>query len=298
MTTQKNIAFIGLGNMGLPMAINLAKAGELVRGFDPQVTDSSAEHPEALTVCSSLDEALMNSDLVITMLPNGHIVLGVLDAIIKLGAKPKVFLDCSTIDINHARQAHKHANDAGINYMDAPVSGGISGAAAGTLTTMIGGDENVLSALKPRIEPMFKTFIHCGPGGSGQAAKICNNMLLATTMIGTGETFNLGRKLGLAPDTLFNVLSTSTGSCWSVNSYCPVPEVGPSSPADNDYKPGFSVAMMLKDLHLTQAAADSADQATPLGAHALELYQDYANSGATEEDFSGIIRYIAKLNRD
>ena len=297
MTTQKTITFIGLGNMGLPMATNLANAGETVRGFDPQVSERSEGLPEALTLCSSLDDALLNSDLVITMLPNGHIVLDVLNAIIQLGAKPEVVLDCSTIDINHAREAHKVASDAGIHYMDAPVSGGISGAAAGTLTTMIGGDENVLSTLKPRIDPMFKTFIHCGTGGSGQAAKICNNMLLATTMIGTGETFNLGKKLGLDQNTLFSVLSTSTGSCWSVNSYCPVPEVGPNSPADNDYKPGFSVAMMLKDLHLTQAAADSAAQATPLGAHALELYRDYADSGANEEDFSGIIRYLAQLDR-
>lgn len=297
MTTKKTVTFIGLGNMGLPMATNLANAGETVRGFDPQVSQRDAGLPEALILCSSLDDALLDSDLVITMLPNGHIVLDVLNAIIQLGAKPELVLDCSTIDINHAREAHNIASDAGIHYMDAPVSGGISGAAAGTLTTMIGGDENVLSKVKPRIESMFKTFIHCGPGGSGQAAKICNNMLLATTMIGTGETFNLGRKLGLDLNTLYDVLSTSTGSCWSVNSYCPVPGVGPSSPADNDYKPGFSVAMMLKDLNLTQAAADSAAQATPLGAHALELYQDYANSGATEEDFSGIIRYLAQLER-
>lgn len=295
---QKNIAFIGLGNMGLPMASNLANAGHSVFGFDPQVAQSQPDLPEKLHICTSLEDAVKNSDLVITMLPNGKIVLDVIGAIFQLGAKPDVILDCSTIDINDARAAHELTAEKGINYMDAPVSGGISGAAAGTLTTMIGGDPDVLSAIKPRIEPMFKTFIHCGDGGSGQAAKICNNMLLATTMIGTGETFNLGRKLGLDMNTLFNVLSTSTGSCWAVNSYCPLPGVGPTSPADNNYKPGFSVEMMLKDLHLTQTAADSAEQATPLGAHALELYQLYANASGTEEDFSGIVRYLAELKRN
>lgn len=294
---MQNIAFIGLGNMGLPMACNLANAGHTVLGFDPQVTGSENTLPEKLTLCKTLKESLEQSDLVITMLPNGKIVLDVIKAIFELGARPQVILDCSTIDINDARLAHQIAHSNSVNYMDAPVSGGIAGAAAGTLTTMIGGDIAVLDSIKPRISAMFKTFIHCGAGGAGQAAKICNNMLLATTMIGTGETFSLGRKLGLDMNTLFDVLSTSTGSCWSVNSYCPLPDVGPTSPADNDYKPGFSVEMMLKDLHLTQAAADSANQATPLGAHALELYKAYAKEAGSEEDFSAIIRYIAELDR-
>ena len=296
--TSNNITFIGLGNMGLPMATNLANAGHSVKGFDPQVKTDGQVLPDGLTLCSSLADAVSESNLIITMLPNGGVVLEVLKAIIDTGAKPSVMLDCSTIDINDARKAHEVANTAGISFLDAPVSGGITGAAAGSLTTMIGGDETVLESIKPLIEPMFKTFIYCGEGGAGQAAKICNNMLLATSMIGTGETFNLGRKLGLDPQTLFNVLSTSTGSCWSVNSYCPVPGVGPTSPSDNDYQPGFAVTMMIKDMKLTQAAEESVSQATPMGVHALALYEDYANAGGNAEDFSGIIRYLDTLNRD
>jgi len=296
--TSHSITFIGLGNMGFPMATNLANAGHSVKGFDPQVNGENQTLPDGLTICATLVDALKESDLVISMLPNGGVVLDVLNAIIDSGARPPVMIDCSTIDINDARKAHEVANAAGISFLDAPVSGGITGAAAGTLTTMIGGNEATLESAKTRIEPMFKTFIYCGEGGAGQAAKICNNMLLATSMIGTGETFNLGRKLGLDAHTLFNVLSTSTGSCWSVNSYCPVPGVGPSSPSDNDYKPGFAVQMMVKDMNLTQAAAESVSQATPLGAHALALYENYANAGGNEEDFSGIIRYLNTLNRD
>jgi 3-hydroxyisobutyrate dehydrogenase len=296
--TSNSITFIGLGNMGLPMAMNLANAGQSVNGFDPQLNTDEHLLPDGLTLCETLADTLSESNLVITMLPNGGVVLDVLNAIIDTGAKPSVMIDCSTIDINDARKAHEVATAAGISFLDAPVSGGITGAAAGTLTTMIGGDEAILDAVKPRIESMFKTFIYCGDGGAGQAAKICNNMLLATSMIGTGETFNLGRKLGLDAQTLFNVLSTSTGSCWSVNSYCPVPGVGPTSPSDNDYKPGFAVQMMVKDMNLTQAAAESVSQATPLGAHALALYEDYANAGGNAEDFSGIIRYLDTLDRD
>ncbi|MDB4224412.1 3-hydroxyisobutyrate dehydrogenase [Granulosicoccus sp.] len=296
--TSNNITFIGLGNMGLPMATNLANAGHSIKGFDPQVKTDGQVLPDGLTLCSSLADAVSESNLIITMLPNGGVVLEILKTIIDTGAKPSVVLDCSTIDINDARKAHEVANTAGISFLDAPVSGGITGAAAGSLTTMIGGDETVLESIKPLIEPMFKTFIYCGAGGAGQAAKICNNMLLATSMIGTGETFNLGRKLGLDPQTLFNVLSTSTGSCWSVNSYCPVPGVGPTSPSDNDYQPGFAVTMMVKDMKLTQAAAESVSQATPMGAHALALYEDYANAGGNADDFSGIIRYLDTLNRD
>lgn len=296
--TSNCITFIGLGNMGLPMAMNLANTGHSVKGFDPQLNTKDQTLPDGLTLSTTLADALSDSDLVITMLPNGGVVLDVLKAIIDTGAKPSVMIDCSTIDINDARRAHEVANAAGISFLDAPVSGGITGAAAGTLTTMIGGDETILDSVKPRIEPMFKTFIYCGEGGAGQAAKICNNMLLATSMIGAGETFNLGRKLGLDAQTLFNVLSTSTGSCWSVNSYCPVPGVGPTSPSDNDYKPGFAVQMMVKDMNLTQAAAESVSQATPLGAHALALYQDYANAGGNADDFSGIIRYLDTLDRD
>lgn len=302
MSTQ-TIGFIGLGNMGLPMASNLAAAGHNVLGFDPalltsQQPDNSNLSIEKLHLKNSLSEAVNDCDIVLLMLPNGHVVLDVLQQIIDARAHPKAIVDCSTIDIEHARQAHVLAQEAGLEFMDAPVSGGIAGAAAGTLTTMIGGNAELLKTLKPVLQPMFKTFVHCGNAGAGQAAKICNNMLLATAMIGTAETFNLGEKLGLAPEILFNVLSTSTGSCWPVNSYCPVPGVGPVSPADNNYQPGFSAHMMLKDMNLTQSAAQSVAQATPLGAKALALYDDYVNDGGGDNDFSGIIRYIEKLGRE
>lgn len=291
------IAFIGLGNMGLPMARNLAAAGNNVNGFDPafQSGNTTAETP--FNLCSSVTQALDGCSLVLTMLPDGPVVLDVLDRIIAHTPVPPVMMDCSTIDINDARTAHVKAAQAGIDFLDAPVSGGIAGAANGTLTGMVGGDETVLDSMKGTLSAVFKTLIYCGSGGSGQAAKICNNMLLATSMIGTGEAFNLGRKLGLDMNTLFSVLSTSTGSCWSVNSYCPVPGVGPQSPADNAYQPGFSGKMMLKDMRLTQNAASSVQQATPLGAEALAHYQRYVDQGGAEEDFSGIIRYLDTLER-
>lgn len=291
------IGFIGLGNMGLPMASNLLDAGCRVTGFDTQLSSEDNKLPQGLKLCETLVDAIDGAELIFTMLPNGSIVLDVLNQIIESRAPNASLIDCSTIDINDARQAHSTAAEHGLGFLDAPVSGGISGAAAGTLTTMVGGDEQLLDRLKPLLAPLFKTIIYCGDGGAGQAAKICNNMLLATSMIGAGETFNLGKKLGLDLNTLFSILSTSTGSCWSVNSYCPVPGVGPSSPADNDYQPGFSAQMMLKDMNLTQAAASSVNMATPLGAHALALYKDYVEAGGGPSDFSGIIKYLEKLDR-
>lgn len=292
------IGFIGLGNMGLPMAANLAKSGHTVNGYDPQRNKDDAQVPAAVSLHTSIEEAVADAELVFLMLPNGEIVIDVLKQIIAASKQPTAIIDCSTIDINDARQAHALTESAGIEFLDAPVSGGISGAAAGTLTTMVGGNEQLLESIKPALGGVFSNFVHCGTGGAGQAAKICNNMLLATSMIGTGESFNLGRKLGLDPNTLFHVLSTSTGSCWSVNSYCPVPGVGPQSPADNNYTPGFSAQMMLKDMKLTQQAAESVNEATPLAAKALALYADYVDNGGSAEDFSGIIRYIDGLARE
>jgi len=292
-----NIAFAGLGNMGLPMARNLKTAGHNIKGYDPALTDDDLNDESGITLCSSLEQTVKNSDLVITMLPNGSIVLDVLKRILAGGTKPSIIIDCSTIDIDDARAAHSLVSDAGIGFLDAPVSGGIAGAAAGTLTSMVGGSEELLNSVREALEPVFTSMVYCGPGGSGQAAKICNNMLLATAMIGTCETFNLGRKLGLDANTLFSVLSSSTGSCWSVNNYCPVPGVGPTSPADNQYHPGFSAKMMLKDMNLTQQAAQSVSQATPLGAQALALYQLYVDNGGAENDFSGIIQFLDTLER-
>jgi len=291
------VGFIGLGNMGLPMADNLAKAGCQVMGFDIQLTDNKEQLLDGIQLCASLESAVEQAELVFTMLPNGGIVLDVLRQLIQTRSTPVTIIDCSTIDINDARQAHDIARQHGFGFLDAPVSGGIAGAAAGTLTAMIGGDEDLLNSIKPTLEPVFKNIVYCGSGGAGQAAKICNNMLLATSMIGTGEAFNLGKKLGLDAHTLFSILSTSTGSCWSVNSYCPVPGVGPVTPADNDYQPGFSAQMMLKDMNLTQNAARSVELATPLGEQALALYQDYVDAGGGPEDFSGIIKYLAKIDR-
>jgi 3-hydroxyisobutyrate dehydrogenase len=293
-----SVGFIGLGNMGLPMASNLATADCTVSGFDTQLTDVQECSHVGIQLCATLAQAIESADLIFTMLPNGAIVLDVLQQIIQTRSTPVTIIDCSTIDINDARQAHDLARQHEFGFLDAPVSGGIAGAAAGTLTTMVGGDEQLLVTIKPRLAPVFKNIVYCGAGGAGQAAKICNNMLLATSMIGVGETFNLGKKLGLDANTLYSILSTSTGSCWSVNSYCPVPGVGPTTPADNEYQPGFSAQMMLKDMNLTQSAAKSVELATPLGAHALALYNDYVNAGGGAEDFSGIIRYLEKIDRE
>lgn len=293
-----SVGFIGLGNMGLPMARNLASAGCKVTAYDAQLSSNEKHALHGIELCPSLPEAIDQAELIFTMLPNGAIVLDVLKQIVQTCSPQATVVDCSTIDINDARQAHSIAAEHNIGFLDAPVSGGIAGAAGGTLTTMIGGDEQLLDSLRSRLTPIFKTVVYCGAAGAGQAAKICNNMLLATSMIGTGETFNLGKKLGLDADTLFSILSTSTGSCWSVNSYCPVPGIGPVTPADNDYQPGFSAQMMLKDMNLTQSAASSVHVATPLGAHALALYKDYVSAGGGSEDFSGIIRYLEKIDRE
>ncbi len=295
--TIRKVGFIGLGNMGLPMASNLTGSGYVVMAYDPQLNEDSPGMPSGLTLCSSLEDAVQDAQLIFTMLPNGGIVIDVLKQIITAQARPEAVIDCSTIDINDAREAHTLAAKADLGFLDAPVSGGIAGAAAGTLTTMVGGEEALLERIKPVTDSVFGNYVYCGPAGSGQAAKICNNMLLAISMIGTAETFNLGRSLGLDMDTLYKVLSTSTGSCWSVNSYCPVPGTGPETPADNDYTPGFSAQMMLKDMNLTQSAADGTEQATPLGAHALALYTAYVEAGGGAEDFSGIIRYLDMLPR-
>ena len=291
------IAFIGLGNMGLPMANNLARAGCTVHGFDSQIQHHDDCIEPGINLHTSLAECVSSADIVFTMLPNGAIVLDVLQQIISTRTGSATIIDCSTIDITDARSAHQLASDNGYAFLDAPVSGGIKGAAAGTLTTMVGGDQQTLQMLEHVFKPLFGNVIHCGGAGNGQAAKICNNMLLATSMIGTGEAFNLGDKLGLDANTLFSILSSSTGSCWSVNSYCPVPGVGPQSPADNDYLPGFSGHMMLKDLNLTQAAADSVAVATPLGADALDLYTRFVEQGGGPSDFSAIIRFLQTLER-
>jgi 3-hydroxyisobutyrate dehydrogenase len=291
------IGFIGLGNMGLPMAANLAKAGFEVTGFDT-VPDALAKAKAAgIAIAPSAAQAASGRDIVVTMLPNGPIVLSVFGEIVPACAPGTVIVDSSTVDVASARKAHDMAAAAGLLCLDAPVSGGVGGAEAATLTFMIGGSQAAFDKAKPALEKMGKRLVHCGEGGAGQAAKICNNMLLGISMIGACEAFALADRLGLSQQALFDVVSTSSGSCWSVNTYCPVPGVGPKSPADNDYRPGFAAALMLKDLSLSQQAAGEAGQATPLGQHATKIYGEFVASGHGGTDFSGIIRALGEMSR-
>lgn len=276
--------FIGLGNMGGPMAANLAKAGHEVHGFDrADVTI------EGVTQVADAAAATRGMDAVITMLPDGRALTNVYEEIIAHGEAGALFLDCSTVDIDSARAAHGHAAAAGLLSVDAPVSGGIGGATAGTLTFMVGASTSALERATPLLDVMGKRIVHCGEGGAGQAAKICNNMLLGISMIGSCEAFALGEKLGLDPARLFEVLSTSSGSCWSVNTYCPVPDVGPDSPADHGYAPGFAAELMLKDLGLSQTAARQVGASTPMGETALQLYERFVDEGGAGKDFSAML---------
>ena len=287
-----NIAFIGLGNMGRPMAANLAKAEYGVRGFDlvPLLRDNAAK--EGVSITTSAKEAIEGADVVITMLPGGKHVLSVWTDLLPHAHKGILFIDSSTIDVGSARRAHELAGNAGVLSVDAPVSGGTAGAKAGTLTFMCGAEEGAFAAAKPVLEKMGRKIIHCGEGGAGQAAKICNNMLLGVTMIATAEAFVLAEKLGLSHQALFDVASTSSGQSWSLTSYCPVPGLVPASPANSGYKPGFTAALMLKDLKLAQEAAANTGAATPLGAAAAQLYALYNAWGEGGADFSGIIKMI------
>jgi len=291
------IGFIGLGNMGLPMATNLVKAGHEVLGFDtsPDVLNH-AKQADIITCATAIDAAT-EAETVITMLPNGETLLSVIAEIIPVVPKGGLIIDCSTVDVESTRQFHASAAAAGLGSIDCPVSGGIGGAQAGTLTFMIGGSEKDCKRAEAILDVMGGKQVRCGEGGAGQAAKICNNMLLATTMIGVGEAFSLGQKLGLEPQALFDVMSTSSGSCWSINTYCPVLGVGPTSPADNGFKPGFASSLMIKDASLAQMAAENAGQATPMGSRALELYKEFAAQSGEDLDFSGIITWLENLQR-
>jgi 3-hydroxyisobutyrate dehydrogenase len=235
--------------------------------------------------------------VIITMLPNGEIVLKVFEGIVPAAKKGAVVIDSSTIDVASARKAHAIAEAAGLLPLDAPVSGGVGGASAGTLTFMVGGAKQAFEKASPVLDIMGGRLVHCGEGGSGQAAKMCNNMLLGISMIGACEAFSLADKLGLSAQAAFDVISTSSGFCWSVNTYCPVPGIGPQSPADNEYTPGFAAELMLKDLKLSQAAADDTGQATPMGAHATALYERFLEEGGAGKDFSGIIEYLKTAAR-
>ncbi|SEO13957.1 3-hydroxyisobutyrate dehydrogenase [Palleronia pelagia] len=279
------IAFIGLGNMGLPMALNLARAGHDVTGFDVAGVTS-----DAFASAGSAAEAARGAAVVITMLPNGDILRAVADEVIPAMDQGAVLLDCSTVDVASARDVAERARAAGLGALDAPVSGGTGGAEAGTLTFMVGGDTDAFETAKPLFEIMGQKAVHCGASGNGQAAKICNNMILGITMIGTCEAFALADKLGLDRQAMFDVVSTSSGQSWSMNTYCPAPGVGPKSPADNDYKPGFAADLMLKDLRLAQQAAEQADADTPLGAAARDLYAAFVDTeDGAGRDFSAML---------
>lgn len=284
------IGFIGLGNMGAPMAANLIKAGHEVTGFDV------AAKPDGITLAATAQEACKDADVVITMLPNGDILRRVANDIhpeMKSGA---VHLDCSTVDVDSARAVADQASAKNLSAIDAPVSGGIGGAAAGTLTFMAGGPDDAFATVSPLFDVMGQKAVHCGPAGNGQAAKICNNMILGITMIGTCEAFALADKLGLDRQAMFDVVSTSSGYSWTMNAYCPAPGVGPQSPADNDYQPGFAAELMLKDLRLSQQAAESADADTPMGQAATDLYATFVEAeDGMGKDFSAMLpRFVSR----
>jgi len=291
------IGFIGLGNMGLPMARNLVAAGHQVQGYDTNSDLLAAAGGMDIITCASAGDAAEDAQAIILMLPNAEAVMSVLETILPHCAAGSLVMDCSTIDVESARRFHAMLQEAGLLGVDAPVSGGVTGAQAATLTFMAGGTEQAFKTAEPFLDIMGARHVLCGGSGAGQSAKICNNMLLAITMIGTGEAFSLGQKLGLEPEALFQIMSTSSGMCWPINTYCPVPGVGPNSPADNDYKPGFATDLMLKDAGLAQQAAETVGQSTPLGAHALELYREYSASGAGDKDFSAIIQWLNDLQR-
>ncbi|WP_020593913.1 3-hydroxyisobutyrate dehydrogenase [Kiloniella laminariae] len=289
---MKTIAFIGLGNMGGPMAANLVKAQYTVKGFDLSEEAKAHSKSQGVEIASSMEEAVQAADAVITMLPAGKHLLAVYGAALKEAKAGTLFIDCSTIDVDSARAAHQSATQASMLSLDAPVSGGVGGATAGTLTFMAGGSKQAFDKAQELLTVMGGKIVHCGGDGNGQAAKICNNMILGISMIASAEAFNLAEKLGLDHQALFDVASTSSGQCWSINSYCPVPGPVPTSPANNDYKPGFAAALMLKDLKLSQEAAKSSGVSTPLGAHAEELYELFNNEGGASTDFSGIIKFL------
>ena len=287
------IGFIGLGNMGAPMAANLVKAGHEVTGFDTAgVTVAGVQS------VGSAAAAATGADVVITMLPNGAILRSVADEVIPAMRRGAALVDCSTVDVDSARAVAAQAEAAGLLAVDAPVSGGTGGATAGTLTFMAGGSDAAFAKAKPLFEIMGQKAVHCGDAGAGQAAKICNNMILGVTMIATCEAFALADKLGLDRQKMFDVVSTSSGYSWTMNAYCPAPGVGPQSPADNGYKPGFAAELMLKDLRLSQQAAESADADTPMGQAAAALYEQFVErEGGKGMDFSAMLPRFEKRGR-
>ncbi len=295
------IGFIGLGNMGAPMAANLAKAGHRVIGYDINPNAVRALAAAGVQAASSAAEAARGAELVITMLPAGEHVRavwlhqgGLIEAV--KGATP-LLIDCSTIDVESARVVTEAARAAGLEMLDAPVSGGVGGATAATLTFMVGGSEAAFARALPILQAMGKNIVHAGGPGAGQAAKICNNMMLAINMVGVSEGFLLARKLGLDWDRLFQVASTSSGQSWALSNYCPAPGPVPAAPSNRDYAAGFTAALMLNDVKLSQAAADATGSPTPLAAHAMSFYQAVVDAGDGGKDFSVVFRWLESLSR-
>ena len=286
------IAFIGLGNMGGPMAANLVNAGHSVTGFDLSPASCAEAKAAGVAIASIAGDAVKTAEIVVTMLPAGKHVRAVWADLVKAAPKGALFIDSSTIDVESARAVHALAAAAGMPSLDAPVSGGTGGAKGATLTFMCGGEDAAFAAGKSVLEAMGKKIVHCGGAGAGQAAKICNNMILGISMIAVSEGFVLAEKLGLSHQALYDVASTSSGQCWSLTTYCPVPGPVPTSPANNGYKPGFAANLMLKDMKLSQEAASASGASTPLGAAATQLYSLLAAWGEGNSDFSSIINLV------
>jgi len=288
MTT---IAFLGLGHMGGPMATNLLAAGHNVRGFDPVQALKDAAAGKGAQVFDSGAQAASEADVVITSLPNGDIVKAVYAEALPAAKTGTLFIDTSTISVDDAREIHAQATQRGHAQLDAPVSGGVKGATAGTLAFMVGGEDDAVERARPVLEPLAGKIIHCGASGTGQAAKLCNNMVLAVQQIAIGEAFVLAEKLGLPAQSLFDVITGATGNCWAVHTNCPVPGPVPTSPANNDFTPGFATALMNKDLGLAMNAVQSTGSSAPLGTHAAEIYAKFAADHA-DKDFSAVIEMI------
>lgn len=289
---SRTVAFIGLGHMGGPMAANLVKAGHRVQGHDLVAAALDTAAGAGIVPATSAIEAVADADVVVTMLPAGRHVLALYDDILAAARPGTLFVDCSTIDVADARTAHERAAAAGMRALDAPVSGGVVGAEAATLTFMAGGADAEFAEARPLLEAMGKKAVHCGGAGAGQAAKICNNMILGVSMIAVSEAFVLGESLGLSHQALYDVASTASGQCWALSVNCPVPGPVPASPANRDYLPGFAAALMAKDLGLAANAVRSGGVHAELGLRAAELYAAYAEHAGVTEDFSGIVRTI------
>ncbi|MBE1547769.1 3-hydroxyisobutyrate dehydrogenase [Mycobacterium sp. OAS707] len=288
MTT---IAFLGLGHMGGPMAANLVAAGHTVRAFDPVAALKEAAAEKGAEAFDSGAEAVAEADVVITSLPNGAVVKAVYAEALPAAREGALFIDTSTISVDDAREIHTQAAERGIAQLDAPVSGGVKGATAGTLAFMVGGEDDAVERARPVLEPLAGKIIHCGASGTGQAAKLCNNMVLAVQQIVAGEAFVLAEKLGLSAQALFDVITGATGNCWAIHTNCPVPGPVPTSPANNDFQPGFATALMNKDIGLAMDAVNSTGSSAPLGSHAAEIYAKFAADNA-DKDFSAVIEMI------